>query len=247
MAESGFGTPIGSGKEAEAFAHGPHLLKLYRAQASRSAPFREAATLALVGGLGLPVPEILQAGRFGDRWGLVTTRAAGPSFGEAMAAAPGLTACYLTAMARLHRRLHAHAVANLPGTRARLAANITAAPLLGPVRRRRLLDGLASLPEGDRLCHGDYHPWNILGPPDAPVVIDWLDASRGAPAADACRTHVLLHPVAPDLARDYLAAYAAAGGETAQVVLTWRPFVAAARLAEGVPETDALLAMADAL
>jgi Ser/Thr protein kinase RdoA (MazF antagonist) len=103
------------------------------------------------------------------------------------------------------------------------------------------------MPDGDRLCHGDFHPWNILGPPEAPVVVDWLDACRGDPAADACRTWLLLHPTMPALADAYLAAYGRVTGMPRQPILAWLPYVAAARLAEGVEtETDALLRFAEA-
>jgi aminoglycoside phosphotransferase (APT) family kinase protein len=237
--------PIGAGKEAEAFARGPNVLKLYRSSAPKASAFREAAALAVAGALGLPVPEVLEVGRFGGRWGIVMTRAAGPAFAEAMASAPEAVPVHLAAMARLHRRLHDQPGTRLPSLRARLAADIARAEFLRIAHRRRLVEGLAALAGTDRLCHGDFHPWNLLGPPEAPVVIDWLDAACGAPEADACRTHVLLHPVWPDLARDYLAAYAAAGGAAPEVVLAWRPFVAAARLAEGVPEVEALVAMAE--
>jgi aminoglycoside phosphotransferase (APT) family kinase protein len=54
------------------------------------------------------------------------------------------------------------------------------------------LDRLRTLPSGDRLCHGDFHPANILGTLKSPVIIDWGDASRGAPAADVARTLLLL-------------------------------------------------------
>ena len=38
--------------------------------------------------------------------------------------------------------------------------------------------------EGDRLLHGDLHPLNVLMTDEGPMVIDWSNASRGAPAFD---------------------------------------------------------------
>jgi Ser/Thr protein kinase RdoA (MazF antagonist) len=146
-------------------------------------------------------------------------------------------------MARLQIAIHGHPGTHLGSLKTRLAANIARMP--DEALRRRLLHGLAALPEGDRLCHGDFHPWNILGPPGREVVVDWLDACAGDPAADVCRSYVLIRPVAPDLAMAYVETYAAAAGESRDRILAWLPFVAAARLAEDVPdETEALLAMA---
>ena len=44
---------------------------------------------------------------------------------------------------------------------------------------------------GDRILHRDLHPLNVLMAPDGPVVIDWANASRGAPEFDVADTWVL--------------------------------------------------------
>jgi hypothetical protein len=50
----------------------------------------------------------------------------------------------------------------------------------------------------------------------------------------------------PELASAYIDAYAAASGESRSRILGWLPIVAAARLAEGVPnDVDALVEMAN--
>ena len=117
--------------------------------------------------------------------------------------------------------------------------------MLDDGRRGALLARLAAMPDGDRLCHGDFHPYNILGSLGHETVIDWLNASRGVPAADACRTYVLLRTAAPHVASGYIDAYVQASGESRDAILDWLPLVAAARLAEGVPEMSELLKMLD--
>src|SRR4030095_15455198 len=59
---------------------------------------------------------------------------------------------------------------------------------------RRILDGL---PAGDRLCHGDFHPGNLLVCADRVSVIDWPNATRGVPEADYARTMLLLEQADP--------------------------------------------------
>jgi aminoglycoside phosphotransferase (APT) family kinase protein len=103
------------------------------------------------------------------------------------------------------------------------------------------------LPEGDRLCHGDFHPLNVLGTPSAAIVVDWLDARAGIPDADLCRSWLLMHLAAPEIADGYLVACERVAGITRRDALAWLPVVAGARLAEGaVKEAPALLAMAAA-
>ena len=87
-------------------------------------------------------------------------------------------------------------------------------------------------------------PWNILGSPGQAIVVDWLDACSGSPAADICRTYVLMKPPAPQLADAYLAVCEATGLATRADVFAWLPLVAAARLAEGVADVvDTLMEM----
>ena len=110
-----------------------------------------------------------------------------------MASDPDSAAPRLAGLAQLHARLHACRGIGLPALRTTLAIKISDAAGLSGERRRGLLEQLVQLPDGDRLCHGDFHPWNVVGdPPDGATVIDWLDATCGDPAADACRSYLLM-------------------------------------------------------
>jgi aminoglycoside phosphotransferase (APT) family kinase protein len=246
MSDPALGTIIASGNVSEVFAYGPMVVKLYKssAAAKRSA-FREAAILALVESLELPVPHVRGVQQFGERWGVLMDRFCGSTFGVAVTRQPELLPAYLKAMVALQLRVHGHLGTQLASLKARLANNIKQATMLGKMRQTELLHDLAMLPGGDRLCHGDFHPLNILGVPGNETLIDWLDATRGDPAADVCRSYVLMKHAAPEVASAYVDAYAGACGETRENILRWLPVVAAARLAEGVPdEVDELMRMA---
>ena len=196
-----FGRLLGAGKEAEVFAFGSGALKLYGAAAAKRSAFREAANVAVAESLGLPVPEIRGLESFGDRWGVIMSLVEGPSFAKSIRAkpAPGQST-YLTEMALLQFRVHGHPGTHFASLKARLAANIRQANGLDGATQNRLLAKLQALPEGERLCHGDFHPFNILGPPSRPTLIDWLDASSGAPAADVCRSYILIGHSEPEIA-----------------------------------------------
>jgi aminoglycoside phosphotransferase (APT) family kinase protein len=51
---------------------------------------------------------------------------------------------------------------------------------------------VAALAGGTAICHGDFHPGNVIMSAAGPRVIDWVDASCGPPAADVARTLFLL-------------------------------------------------------
>jgi hypothetical protein len=245
MSNPALGRLLGSGKEAEVFEYGAVVVKLYKPGAPKSSAFREAAILAVVEAFGLPVPGVKGVNQIAGRWGVTMGRAQGPSFAAALQGRPDFVPAYLNQMALLQSRVHSHPGTQLVSLKARLAARIQQATILGGTRQDSLLTRLAALPEGDRLCHGDFHPFNVLGQFGHETIVDWLDASCGDPAADVCRSYVLLKQAAPKMAVAYVDAYARVSGGNRQTILSWLPFVAAARLAEAVPnETDELVGMA---
>jgi aminoglycoside phosphotransferase (APT) family kinase protein len=245
MSKSVLGCIFGSGKAAEVFEFGSDALKLYKPAAPKRSAFREAATLALVESFGLPAPQVRGVRQIEGRWGIVMTRAEGPSFAETMRRQPDLVAEYLKRMALLQQRVHSHHATQLGSLKMRLEANIRQATALGETQKNALSNRLAGMPDGDRLCHGDFHPLNLLGPPGHETLVDWLDATRGDPAADVCRSYVLIRRMAPQIAAAYVDAYVAVSDESPERISSWLPFVAAARLAEGVPEeADELVEMA---
>jgi aminoglycoside phosphotransferase (APT) family kinase protein len=238
------GRRLGSGKEAEVFEFGEAAIKLYKTGVPKRAVFREAAALAQAEALGLPVPSVGGVREIDGRWGMVMDRVDGRSFADVIVAQPANKAAHLKEMALLHRRIHACQAVFSGSLKARLEADICRAPVLSEGQRRRLIEELGALPDGDRLCHGDFHPWNVLGLPSRPSVIDWMAASRGTPAADVCRSYVLIRSIAPDLASSYVEAYAQVAGERLEDIFRWLSVVAAARLAEDVPnEVDGLMTM----
>ena len=49
------------------------------------------------------------------------------------------------------------------------------------------------LPISNHLCHGDYHPGNIMISNDKPYLIDWMNGYFGNPLSDVCRTYLMMH------------------------------------------------------
>ena len=188
------------GKEAEVYICGPFALKLYKSSARKGSPFREAAILATIESLGLRTPIVHRVQKVDDRWGVLMSRVEGPSFAEEMAVQSGPVSIWLDRMAFLHSAVHQHFAPTFPSVKSRLAANISVARQLRDVHRKALLAELAEMPEGDRLCHGDFHPHNIMGPIGRETIIDWLDAAKGEPAADVCRSYVLIRSKHPERA-----------------------------------------------
>jgi aminoglycoside phosphotransferase (APT) family kinase protein len=174
---------------AEVFEWGSGVVKLYRSPAAKQAAFREAANHAAVEAMGLPVPAVWGVQRIDARWGIVFDRVKHAPLAEQMQEDPTAMPHYLETLAALQARIHAQPASQFSSVKLRLAANIARVNVLDEPRKRVLLTRLADIPEGDRLCHGDFHPINVLGEV-SPVVIDWPDACRGDPVVEAaCGRH----------------------------------------------------------
>jgi aminoglycoside phosphotransferase (APT) family kinase protein len=139
----------------------------------------------------------------------------------------------------------------LPSQRERLRDKIERAKGLSSDLREAQLEALERMPEGDRLCHGDFHPGNVIITKQGPIVIDWIDATRGNPLADVARTSVILlgseasrrrnrlwKAVAEWYHRLYLKRYLELLGKQREEYKTWYPIVAAARMSEGIVELE---------
>lgn len=233
------GPPIGTGATAEVVAYGADILKLYLPGVSRDAADREAAILDTLADLGIAAPRSRGVVAHEGRWGVVMSRARGRPFAEAMLADPSSVPAHIDALVDLHRVLHRRAATGLRSHQARLADHIRRADRLPRSERERLLLGLERMPNGDRVCHGDFHPFNVLGTPACAEIIDWVDATSGPPLADLARTWILLHAVAPEMAESYVTRYLAASGAPRAAMEAWLPLVAAGRLAEKATDAEA--------
>jgi len=91
------------------------------------------------------------------------------------------------------------------------------------------------MPNGDHLCHGDFHPRDVLGEASQPIVIDWPNACCGDPAANVRRSYLILKLHADEVAESYLDAYCQVVRVRRQIILDWLPYIPAARLAEDAP------------
>lgn len=246
---------IAFGRTAELMSYGEQrVLKLFRSGLPANLAEEEFRISMAVYQSGLSVPQPFEMLERDGRTGIVYEKAAGMTMIAALARDPGIVEAEGQRMARLHAEIHRCQVEGLPRQKAALAHKITEAKLLSEDETRRITAGIDLLEDEGFLCHGDYHPDNIiLG--EKEWIIDWMTAMTGSPAADVARTLLLLRtgtlpeelppPVQELFARlrenltaAYLQEYMKLSGITYTEIENWLVPVAAARLVEWIPEPE---------
>jgi len=251
------GSPIASGRTADIFAWGDgQILKLYRRWVPDHDADHEAAMTTAVRRLGLPVPHCFGPVAVEDRRGIIFERVVGTPLLDTLLTAPQRAEAVARTLGTLQAQMHALHAAGLPSLHQRLHDRIEQAEPLAPRWQAAARQRLRGLPAGNSVCHGDFHPANVIATSAGPVIIDWVDVAAGNPLADVARTVMLMRYAAPPadatawhvsdalrsaLVAAYLAAYRAARPAPEADLAQWLPLVAAARLAEGpLPEQAAL-------
>jgi uncharacterized protein (TIGR02172 family) len=255
MAQQASKTPgklIGQGRTAEIYAwDDSQALKLYYAGWSASWVEQEAQVSRAVDATGLPVPATGSVLEVDGRFGILFERVSGPSMLQQFSARPWTVAHSLRVFADLHLAMHTRHVSGLPSQRAQLARSISEASAASATTRAQALEQLERLPDDHVLCHGDYHPDNVLMTQTGPVIIDWGSASSGHPLADVARTELLLQMGEPPpsqknkwlltsaralVRRAYIRRYLRRSPEHAAELAVWRFPIAVARLSEEIVE-----------
>ena len=250
----GLSRPIAYGRTAEIYAwQVGQVLKLFYDWVELEDIEYEARIARTIQASGLPVPTVVDILRVNGRNGLVYQRVDGNTMWQELSRKPWRVLDYARRLAELHAQMHSRAIqADIPAQRQRLVSKIRKAAALPAQLRSKALVALEPMPDGNRLCHGDFHPGNILMTAQGAIVIDWIDASRGNPLADLARTTILALGAAETgqiqgsllkaLVRIFQAAYIryyfklSPGGE--DEYHRWLPIVAAARVSEKIPEVE---------
>jgi uncharacterized protein (TIGR02172 family) len=186
-------TLIGRGLAAEVYSWGEgRVLKLYPSGRERVEVERECLITRAVRAAGFPAPTAYEMVEVEGRPGIVFERLHGISMLKQVEARPWTLFAAARQLGELHAQLHqCPAPREMPSQRRQLENGIDAAKDFSEAEKQIARRALAQLPDGDMLCHGDFHPENILLTARGPMVIDWPTATRGHPLADVGFTSLL--------------------------------------------------------
>jgi tRNA A-37 threonylcarbamoyl transferase component Bud32 len=256
------GKKIAAGWEAEIFEWSdgstPKALKLFFSGREAQAKI-ERDSMRVIRDAGGPVPEVFGGTiEVDERSGFIMERIFGHNmqklidrrnYSKKLAGALGRQ------VGKLHAEIHQHRGLKLQhNLKEIIALGIMSATAITDPEKEILLKTLSKLPDGDRLCHFDFHPGNIISVHDELVVIDWVNGAVGDPMADVARTQLLMttgwiggklidtllsgltRRLSQRINQYYTEGYFLASEADPGGVDQWRTVIAAARLSEGLPK-----------
>ena len=169
-------------------------------------------------------------------------------------------------LVELQTEMHKYEIEDIKSQKNTLKWEIEQTNLLTNDQKNEIINYLEKLPDGNTICHGDFHLGNIIASKKKLYVIDWANATSGNPYGDVARSfylmkyglgasdekfikksfiHKFLLKIGKSfISKIYIKHYLKLTGFSLKEVKKWDLVIFAARLREGIPlENNNLLKM----
>lgn len=86
---------------------------------------------------------------------------------------------YAKELAKFHIDIQKENTEILPTVKEKLMTDMSNTQMITDKEKNKISEYLNSFPDGNRICHFDFHPGNIIISSDKPIIIDWMTACVG--------------------------------------------------------------------
>ncbi len=251
----GIGKMIGQGNTAEIYDYNADcVLKLYREAMPEQVCRDEFRYTLIAYHAASNVPEPIDIIHMDGRIGAVYRKLPGRTMLRRMMAKLWKSGYYAKCLADYHIAVQQPIGGEIPTVKEKLRRDIESTDLLLEDEKLLIYQNLSDLPDGDILCHFDFHPDNIMLHENQYGILDWMTACKGDKLSDVSRTGIILKfsqiprvpaiinviagAVQKSVYRKYIRRYLDKTGVRIEDVEKWDLAVAAARLREWIPEKE---------
>lgn len=245
---------LGVGRTAEILPEGEgKVLKLFYPWVEAEWVNLEFTAAQLAFQNGVPTPQPFELVRVDGRYGIVYERVWGQTMLTMFLRQPWRLSGLMRKLSELQIGVTHTSGDGLPPVKQSLEVTIQRViefEDLPSESGAEIMKRIQELPDGDDLCHMDFHPDNLLFTGRGWMILDWMNARCGNPLADIARSALILQVAGPPpgvrarwllewairfVYRVYLREVQRLVGFSKGDFKVWLLPVAAARLAEGVP------------
>ncbi|KGA96936.1 aminoglycoside phosphotransferase [Alkalihalobacillus alcalophilus ATCC 27647 = CGMCC 1.3604] len=226
---------IATGNTAKIYLHENKIIKIYNDKLPETESIHEANKQKWAYSFGLSVPKILDVTKIEGKQAIIMEYSKGKTLGELLLENKDQAEYYMNLSIDMQQQIHS-VVPNttLELMTEKLQHQIQTVSILEKKQQDMLIKKLHSITFDKRLCHGDFHLFNLIKTDNKVTIIDWVDSSVGDIRADVYRTYLLYSYFSLELAEMYCRLYCERSGLSKIEVFQWAPIIAAARLAENV-------------
>jgi thiamine kinase-like enzyme len=196
------GKCIGSGGCSEVFEWGnDKVIKLFRSNTDENAVNREYNNSVAAWKSGLPTYRPYEKIEFEGRLGIIYERINGQTLIDRFLSNTSPVSIKtqhtsshkfifdnkdneIRTTASILYNIHQKSITGLPNQAEMIKSMILRASYLTEEEKQYICEVVDNLPSKGLLCHGDPNPGNFIIRDDKPVIIDWMNATRGNPASD---------------------------------------------------------------
>ncbi|HDR8184146.1 TPA: aminoglycoside phosphotransferase family protein [Bacillus thuringiensis] len=238
------GNPIAKGNTAEIYLYDNKIVKLFKEYLPDTESMNEAKKQKYAYSCGLSVPNVFEVTKIKNRQAIIMEYAKGDSIGDLLLNNLNEAEHYINICVNQQKKIHAIRVNTdeMEAMGERLERQIKSVHKLDEKQKESILNTLHSIKFKPRLCHGDFHPFNLILSEKNVNIIDWVDACSGDIRADVFRTYLLYAQSYIELAEMYLQIYCSNTNLTRDEIFQWAPIMIAARLSEELsPQNEVYL------
>ncbi|ENQ3080003.1 phosphotransferase [Bacillus cereus] len=230
------GDPIAIGNTAKIYLCDNKIIKVFKEHLPSTESLYEANKQEYAYSCGLHVPKVLEVTKIEGRQAIIMEYVKGKTAGDLLTNNMELAEHYISVCVNVQQKMHTVVADSklLEPMGEKLHRQIESVHNIEKKQKEKLLRKLDSMVFEPRICHGDFHPFNLIMSNDNVKIIDWVDASSGDIRADVYRTYLLYSQSSVELAEMYLHIYCQNTGLAKDEVFEWAPIIAGARLSENV-------------
>ncbi len=187
-----YGKVIGLGNTATVYEwEEGKVLKLFYQGYPKEAVEREFHNAKAIRNMDFSKPKAYEIIFLEVRMGIIYDRVDGESLLDWVMRTGKVQECAVY-MANLHKAILQNKISNVPNYKEFLKCNIVNSPSANSKKQEEVLQILDKLIDGNTLCHGDFHPGNILISDGHTIVIDFMNVCHGDFLYDVARTVFLV-------------------------------------------------------
>jgi len=151
----------------------------------------EKSLLRIVSDLDIKLAKYIDFKLIDNQPAMIMERIDGRSLLAEVLRRPLSISAVLDSFIEAQREIHSKHTDQLPNEKTRFRGQLSRSGL-DQSTREKIESLVDQLPDGNSVCHGDFHFGNIISTPNGLYTIDWMNSYGGNPIGDIFRSYLML-------------------------------------------------------